>query len=380
MVLATLVDTVRRARASWRGQLGVLAVGAVLLGLTMVGGGDAADLRLRAVVASIEVLLLVAASIRMALNTEAGYDGDLGSVFLDAARYVPRLLTQVGLLAAVPVLVTWLALRAATALPMVGLLTVPLAFAVLVFTIGPALLAISAVVQHDRDWLPRSTLSAMRGRQLRVVAIVLGGGVAASFAALPLVLVGLVINAVGGMLGFAGIGLGAASTVPLFGCGSLATWRALGASVATHRERSAHDAPTGIAPPARQAGVDLAAAFGVAPAQPSAPASVPESITTWLDGPTWDVAVEPGAVWGTWIRIEAPSVIGFRVTWHDGLAPDVAFASEAGAWTRTTPLTASGEILQASLPAGSTYVQVTSRANVSQAVTLGLLVPPAVAA
>ena len=377
MVMSTLVDTVRRARASWRGQLAVLAAGAVLLGLTLFGGGDAADLPLRMLVGSIELLLLVAASIRMALTTEAGYEGDLASVGFDVLGYLPRLVAQVGLIVAFPIVVAWLALQLASAMPVLGLLTVPIAFAVLVFAVGPALLATSAVVHHDRHWLPRSTLRAIRGRQLRVAAIVLCGGVAAACVALPLVLFGLVLNAVGGIIGFAGVGLAAGSMVPWFGCGALAMWRALGGTATL-----VVDDQDAAAPPALEGGVGVATAFGVAPSAPSALATpgAPAPVTTWLDGPTWDVAVEPGAAWGPWIRIEVPSVLGFRVTWHGGAAPDLAFASEAGAWTSTDPLTASGQVLQAALPAGSTYVQVTSRAHAAQAFTVSLLVPPAIAA
>ncbi|MCW2920422.1 MAG: hypothetical protein JWL76_296 [Thermoleophilia bacterium] len=373
MVTSTLVDTLRRARASWRGQLTVLAAGAVLLGLTLFRGGDAGDLRLRILVGSVELLLLIAVSIRVALATEAGYDDDLQDAAYEVFTDLPRLMTQVGSVAVVPIAATWLALRSASMVPVLGLLTVPLAFAVFVFTIGPVLLATCAVVHHDRGWLPRSALRALRGHHLRVVAIMLGGGVAASFAVLPLALVGLVLNAIGGMFGFAGVGLVAASMIPLLGCGALATWRALGAQVDQGRQHAEgagmHGDPSG--------GVDMATAFGVAPA---VAAGVPAPVTTWLDGPTWDVAVEPGAVWGTWIRIDAPSVLGFRVAWHGGAAPDVAFASEAGVWTQAGAIGRSGDVLQAALPAGSTYVQVTSRASVAQALTLALLVPPAVAA
>lgn len=376
MVTSTLVDTLARVRASWRGQLAVLAVGAVLLGLTLLGGGDAADLQLRVLVGSLEVLVLVAISIRMALVAEAGYDGDLPSVGLDVVAMLPRLLTQVGLIVAFPMVVSWLALQLASLLPALGLLTVPVAFAVLVFATGPAMLAMCAVVLHDRDWLPRSTIRAVRGRQVLVAGIVLAGGVAACMAALPLVLVGFVLNAVGGMLGFTGVGLVAAGTLPWIGCGALATWRAIGATI-----EPAADAPVaaGAATTQLPAGMDLAAAFGIAPTSPAA-AAAPAPVTTWLDGPTWDVAVDPGAVWGTWIRIEAPSVLGFRVSWHGGAAPELAFASEAGAWTHPDPVRTSGDVLQAALPAGSTYVQITSRASAAQAVTLNLLVPPAVAA
>jgi hypothetical protein len=381
MVLSALVDTARRARASWRGQLMVLAAGAVLLGLTLLGGGDAADLQQRMLVGSVEVLLLIAASTRMALHDEAGYDGDATSVGYEVLLVLPRLLTQVGTVLGIPIVVTWLAMQVASATPALGDISVPVAFAVYVFTLGPALLAISAVVQHDRDWLPRSTFRALRGRQLAIAGIVLAGGVAACCVALPLVLLGFVVNAVGGMLGFLGAGLAAAGTLPLLGCGALATWRALGAVVTTRTLDEDEDAATS---PAIGSGVDLATAFGAstAPAAPAALAApaAPEPVTTWMDGPSWDVAIEPGAVWGTWIRIDAPSVLGFRLTWHGGPAPELAFASEAGTWTRTEPLRASGDVLQAALPAGSTYVQVTSRAPTAQAVTVGMLVPPAAAA
>ena len=369
MVTSTLADALRRARASWRGQLVVLGVGAMLLGLTLLGGGDAADLQLRMLVGSVEVLLLLAASIRMALIAEAGFDGDLPSVGFDVLSMLPRLLTQVGLLVAFPMVVSWLALQLASLMPAVGLLTVPIAFAVVAFTAGPALLAICAVVQQDRDWLPRSTIRAVRGHQVALAGIVLAGGVLACLASVPLALVGLVVNAVGGMLGFAGVGLVAAGALPWLGCGALATWRAIGATIDAPAEQ---DGAAVDAAPATRVGadVDLAAAFGV----------TPDPVTTWLDGPAWDVAVEPGAAWGTWIRIDAPSVLGFRISWHGGSAPLIAFASEAGVWTQPGPVRASGDVLQAALPAGSTYVQLTSRAAAAQAVTLSLLVPPAVVA
>ncbi len=369
MVTTTLVDTLRRARASWRGQLAVLVVGSVLLGLTLLGGGDAADLQLRILVGSTWVLLLVAASIRVALVAEAELEDELPAVGYEVLKMLPRLLTQVGLIVAFPMIVTWLAMQLASAMPVLGLLTFPAAFAVVVFTAGPALLAMCAVVMHDRDWLPRSTLHAVRGRQAAIAGIVLAGGVAAGMAALPLALIGFVLNAVGGMLGFAGIGLVAAGILPWIGCGALATWRAIGASVDA---ASGGEVPAAASHPASVLDTDVAAAFGLAP--------TPAPVTTWLDGPAWDVAIEPGAAWGTWIRIETPSVLGFRLSWHGGTAPLVAFASEAGAWTHPDPVWASGDVLQAALPAGSTYVQVTSRAAAAQAVTLNLLVPPAVAA
>jgi hypothetical protein len=369
MVTSTLVDALQRARASWRGQLALLGIGSLLLGLTLVGGTDAGDLQWRVPIGVVEAILLVAASIRMALVAEAGYDGDVADVAHDTLMAAPRLVAQAGLVALVPVAATWVGLQATSLMTALGLVMVPLAFAVAVLAAGPMLLATCAVVLGDRAWLPRSTWRALHGRHVRVAMVVLAGGVAAAMAAVPFVLVGFVVMALGGWLGILGAGLGAASAIPWLGCGALATWRAIGGTVDLAHGTSAEEADE-LSP-------NVAAAFGAAtPGSAVAPAAP----TSWMAGPAWDVAVEPGAVWGTWIRIDAPSVLGFRVEWHAGSPPELAFASEAGTWTRPGVLGASGEVLQASLPAGSTYVQVTSTSPTAQALTVALLVPPAVAA
>ncbi len=364
MVTNVLVDAGRRLVASWRGQLVVLALGTGLLGLTMFEAGGAGDVQLRLLVGTFEGILLLAASIRMALIAEHGYDGDLESVAFDVLRMLPRLVTNVGAIAVVPIVVGWLALQLASLVPVVGLVTIPIAFVVAVFCWNPALLAACAVVLGERRWLPYAALRAIRGRQVQLVLLAVAGAVIAAMIALPLVVVGFVLVSMGGMIGLLGTGLAAGAIIPYVGCGALATWRTLGATVDVPVAPTHGDADHDV-------DVDVAAAFQSA----ATPAPV-----TWLEGPAWDVAVEPGAVWGTWIRIEAASVLGVRVSWSGTAAPELAFASEAGVWTKPGELAASGDIVQVAIQAGSTYIQVTSRSTSSQAITVGLLVPPAVAA
>ncbi len=372
MVTTILVDAFRRALASWRGQLVVLAVGTLLLGLTFGVATGAGDLLLRMVVGWVEVVVLLGASVRMAVLAEAGYEFEPENGAFDLAAEVlgdaPRLLAQVGVLTLVPLAACWAALQLISMAAMLGFVLVPLMFVVLLLSGGPALLAVSAVVLGDRDWLPRAAVRAARPRLGLVTRSAIAGGVVASLAAVPLALFGFVAMSVLGMFGFAGTGLVAAGSIPWIGCGALALWRAVGATIGTSEGQGDDHAAAALGARDADATAAVAAAFGAAPA------------TSWLPGPTWDVAIDAGAVWGTWIRIEAASVMGFRVSWNGGPAPDLTFASEAGSWTDPGTLGASGSVLQAAMPAGSTYVQLSSQASAAQAVTLELLVPAAAAA
>lgn len=347
MTMQVLSDALRLARASWTGQLLLLAVGAVLLGVTMHGASSGEHLPLRILVGSAELVVLLGAAARLAIRSSDGRPSSAVALTAELAPLAPRLVVQVATCAAPAVVVTWLALWTASLHPLLGLAGIPLALLAVIMVQAPLLLAAAAVVHGDPAWLPRSTWLLLRGRAWHLAGLTMVGIAGTCALALPLVVVGVVLAAVLGPLGLLGSGLALVAAVPWLGCGAVAAWRATGGDDAVPDTEDASTEPTAIA---------------------------------WMDGPAWDVAIAAGSNWGTWIRIEAAATVGIRVTWSDGPAPALALASEAGTWTSPGDPVASGSIVPVALPAGSTYIQLGARSATPQQCALALLVPPAATA
>jgi hypothetical protein len=240
--------------------------------------------------------------------------------------------------------------------PLLALLLVPIAFTVVGITLAPVLLSVAAVVHGDVRWAPTTAFRVTRLQPWRLALAMLVGMTAAAMAAVPLVLAAFVLGALNDWIGVLASGLAATALVPWLGCGALAMWRATGATV---------DAGTPAEP---QLDVQqVASAFGSLQPQ-------------WVDGPSWDTAIEPGATWGTWIRLEVAASVALRVTWSGMTVPDLQLCTEAGAWWSPGVPARSGDAVAVQLPAGNTYVQLGARDAVAQAVSLTLLVPAAQAA
>lgn len=358
MAHAALTDALRMLRACWLDQLIVLGIGAIVVGAVQVAGFPTMMVQLLA--STTAMLVLVALSAKVALRSKAGYDTIVSDLPGDALLVAPQMIVQ-GLLALSPIAAAWwIGMAAATLHPLLGLLSLPLALACSMVLLGPLLLVPAAVAAGDRSWIPRSVYSVARRswRQLLVgtpVVIVL-----ASMAALPLVLVGIVLTSQLGALSFLGTGLSAVSIVPWLGLGSVAAWRALdGARVAA----------------------DLQDA-GSVDEQPltSFDALVATNEPLWVDGPSWDVAVDAGAVWGTWLRMSTASQVAVRIQWHDGAAPSLSLADQAGTWQRPGDPSSSGEAVRVALPPGDTYLQLQSQSSAAQAMSITLLLPATMAA
>jgi hypothetical protein len=366
MATAVLVDAFRRIRASWQGQLVVLAGGSVLLGLLLNPVVGVAGLQVQLLLAAACLLVLVGTSTSVALRTAHGYDSLPSDVATDGARLAPRLLAQ-GFITLLPgIAAWWLALASSSVHPLLVLLLMPVAFGASVASAALGLLACAAVAHDDRSWLPQQSWKVLRGSPLRVTGSTVVLLVTASAVALPFMLLGMVAVALLGPIGSIGLGLAAAALTPTLGAGSLALWRAAGAS---------------IEQPASQAD-----AAGIERSTPSAPGSTsaqsPEAAgaatmlvaAPWTEGPTFNVAIDAGATWGTWLGFDAPAQVAFRVTWHGGGAPELLIAGEDGVWTRPGALDAQGMTPAVQLPPGNTYLQLANGSSAPQAVAVELLV------
>lgn len=353
MATSVLASALRHARDSWLGQLGVLALGAVVFTVVSAATGMG-GLGGQALGGMVATVLLLASAVRAAdlQEDELSIERLLGEL-AELAGLAPRLLAQVGLSAGPVLVVGFLVLELAGALPLVGLLLMPVAFAVAVASAPVALLSIVGVTRGDLHWWPMYGWHALRTQPGRMLLTTLVGAVVTAMAAVPVVLMGFVVTATAGPLGMLGLGLASASIGPLAGCWALALWEHVGYDGAT----------TARAEPAAPAGIQAHAAAAFA--APEAP---------WLDGPSWDVAVEPGAVWGTWIRIETAADVAFRLAWTGSVSPQLALGAEDGTWRMPGVASSSGDVIPASLPAGDTYVQVACGDDAAQAIAITMLV------
>lgn len=362
MVTSTIVRALALAGNSWRGQLAVLAVGGIVLGVSTQGasGGDR-DLVLQAAVVAIAMLLLAAASVRAASLRHGAVNGELLVDELETiAPMLPRLLVHAGLCVAPVIGCVLLAMGAANLHPLLGLVMVPIVFAVLAATGAPTMLAVVAVLHGEQAWLPRGAVAAVRRAPWRLSSTAIAGTVATLVCALPVTLVGLVVSTAGGWIGTFGSGLVFASTVPGWSCCALALWRDADVDVVASQVESA--------PVAGQ--VRPAPSF-MAPGQ---------AVAAWVEGPTWDVALEPSAAWGTWIRLESEAQAAFRIAWSGEGAPQLALATEDGTWSLPGDPVESGSVVATVVPAGNTYVRVVARGAVAQALSITMLVAHAEAA
>lgn len=356
MATTVLSSAIRHARASWLGQLGVLALGAVLLGLIVASGGLGTDLMARTAVAALEIVILIAMSVRMAhVRPEELGIGVVADELMETVALVPRLLAQVGVAASPALALGGIAMLAAGAVPVVSLLLVPIVIAAWLCAAPVSLLAIVAVVHGDRSWVPRIAWDAARARPGPLLLAALVGWVVASIAALPLVLVGFVVTAVAGGAGLLGSGLAAAAIVPFTGCWALACWEHAGAVVEAPPLAAAEPTPTGAGP-------------------------IPVQHVPWVDGPAWNVAIEPHAVWGTWVRLDAPAEVGFRLSWTGTEPPRLLLGLEDGTWMDPGAFLRPGAVVVAPLADGNTYLQVGVAGDAAQAVTLTMLMRGSIAA
>lgn len=355
MATSVLASALRHARDSWQGQLGVLAIGAIMLGTNVATGAAGTDMVPRLVIGFVELLMLLAASIRAA---EARYEDLSVELLIDElvtiVGMLPRLLAQATIAASPAVVLGMLALQLAGMVPMLGLLLIPFVFIAWAIALPMMLLAIAAVVHGDRSWLPRAAIRAVRRQPGVLVLGALVGVVASAVASLPIVLIGLVFTAVAGWPGVFGSGLAAGAFVPWLGCWMLAQYRAAGVVVAH--------------PAVHVTDTDAGWSAGVA-TEPPMFEPVP-----WVEGPAWDVAVEPGSVWGTWVRLEAGAHVAFRLAWTGSVPPQLLLAVEDGTWTAPGAVARPGDVVEVVLPAGNTYVQVGSTDAAAQAITITMLV------
>ncbi|MCW2923543.1 MAG: hypothetical protein JWM98_947 [Thermoleophilia bacterium] len=379
MVSSTILRALALARGSWRAQLAVLAVGALVLGVLTEGAssGDG-DPLVQGVLAVLATLLLVAASVRVAA---VGYEEVNEELFADEfatlAPMVPRLVVHGGVCIAPLVGSIAIVMLAADVHPLLGLVALPVAFVASLATAAPTMLAIAAVLHGERGWLPRGAVAAVRRAPLRLGAAALGGGAAAVLPALPIVLVGLLVSTLGGWIGTFGSGLAFAAAVPGWGCIALALWQVAEVEVDVAPAPVAADAHELAAAHAAQ--VEASAVRAPSFMVPASPVVDPGE-PAWVEGPSWDVALEPAAPWGTWVQLEAAANVALRVTWTGASGPHLAVATEAGAWTQLGVPAAPGASLVVALAAGNTYVQATTVGATAQAVTVTMLVAPLVVA
>jgi hypothetical protein len=362
MIMTVLSNTLRLARASWRGQLVVMGLATILLGVLTRGATSGAFLQVREVVVCAAAIALVTASARVATQPQLYVSREtLEREARALQELLPRAMAQAGIAALPSIVLVMLSQLLVHLNALFGLLVVPVAFAGEVVLAAPILLAVAAVVHGDRAWVPTAAFAATARAPLSLAGTVLCGSVAAGSACLPLIVVGLVLAAVLGPLSLIGAGLAAASMMPWMGAGALALWTTSGATISVTEDEDDDGAAHGT----------VAAAFGADPAA-VAPA--------WVDGPSWQVTVQPGVAWGTWLRMAAPSAAAFRVAWSEGPAPSIALGSEAGAWVQPGELAANGAAVVAAMEAGNTYLRVDLRGALPQNVAITMLLPAAAAA
>lgn len=335
MVTAVLSRTLRHARDSWRGQICVLLAGGVVFALLdqIAGYGIGSG-----VASALAITLMLGAAVQ-AVGLE-----------LDAAL-APRLIVQAFAATAPALLAGWVLLEVAGAVPVVGLLLVAMLFPLLLASAVVSMLAICAVAGGDRGWVPLVAWRTFAAQPMRLLGTFIVGMVALGMTAVPIVLVGFVLNAVAGFIGTFFAALAAAAIVPLVGCFALAMWE--------HA-----DPPT----------------LDIVPATPEPAGALEAFATPWVDGPSWTVTLEPGTVWGTWVRLEAAANIAIRVAWSGMVPPRLAVGGEDGTWLDPGQPVTNGEAIPAMLPAGNSYLQIGCIDAAPQAVTMTMLVRVATAA
>jgi hypothetical protein len=351
MAVATLQRTLALLRTSVRGQLLVLGTSALAAG-ALLAGASGAYLSLMAVLL---VLCSIGLSARSATRGTAGYDTTPSDLLGDLMHVVPRLVVQCSQILVLPVAAWWLALQLASMAPLAGLVVMCLLVPASILVPAPLLLAVAAVASGDRSLFPAIAvrLATRRPRAVGVHVVVLSGMVIASIAALPVALIALLQATQLGIFAPVAYGLAAVMGTPLLGCGCIAVWNVLGADALVHDRIEAGSERAGF-----EASHDTSA---------------------WDEGAAWDIAIDAGAAWGTWVRMPAASAVALRVTWHGGPPPVLAVAV-GDVWSQPCEIPDSGAPLAFDLPAGDSYLQLTSRAEVPQAVSATLLVPGQAAA
>lgn len=362
MAQATITRTFALLRTSVHGQLLVLAGGALLAAAALMAVPAAHVL----VASQLLALLLVGVSARSAARGIAGYDTTPGDLPGDVLQLAPRLVAQAAGITVPAALTWWLALQLSGIAPAVGLVLVLLLVPASLLLPAPLLLSIAAVGCGDRSWLPAAAVTLARRRPGALVlhGLVLAGLVVAALCALPVVLVAFAVGAQLGPIAPVAFGIAAVAPAPLLGCGSVALWKSLDGDRLLHERIEAAavepndggSVPTSQAPPA------------------------PETPTAWADGPTWDIAIDAGAAWGTWIRLPAAVRIGLLVSWRGGAAPALSIASPDGSWRQPGDPSHPSTPVVVDMPPGDSYVQLTSRATSAQAVSVTLLLPATAAA
>ncbi|MCZ4495870.1 MAG: hypothetical protein JWM25_453 [Thermoleophilia bacterium] len=313
------------ARSSWRRQLALLGISAVVLGAVaypvLSGAMMVAPIALGAVLA----LALV--------SYASGKDAEL----------VPRLAAQVAF-AGVPMLAGAGCFLAASAIhPLLGFIVVPVMFAALAISAPLALLAIGAVLAGDRDWLPRHALASWRPRWWQLGLLTAAGTIAALFISLPVLLAGFMLDAVLGPLGFVGSGLAIAVVVPWTSMAAQLAWRAAGSAEFEHVDAVATGAP-----------------------QPA-----------WQLGPHFDAVLEATGTWGTWLQVSEPTLLALQLDWSGLAGPHMQLATQAGVAVACGQPLSTGGSVQVALDPGATWLQLTSSSFEQQHVRVQVLLPPA---
>lgn len=327
MPAAVLSLTLHMLRASARRQLVVLAAGSLLLGLLGHAVLASASREMALLGVAVLVPVLLAASIRAARGERI--DAAAAQMLL---RSAPRVVSQ-SCLAVAPLLVAAALVAAASLLhPLLALMLVPVAFCVAAIVAAPTLLAVAAVGHGDDSWLPRRAWRMLGGRVWLLAGLTLAGGVAVGFAVLPLAFAGVLLVTLPPPLSTVGLGLAPGAVVVLLGCLTLALWRSLG-------------------------GVDAAEASPGAAEQPC------------QAGP-WEIVLEPGAAWGTWLQLPRATLLDVHLSWAAGPAPLLRTCSADGVWSHPVEALLPGALLQLPVPAGAVYVQVEGRSTTPQVVLL----------
>lgn len=330
MTAAAMTRSLERARRSWRGQLAVVGLGALLLAPVLHGISDGGQTLARSIVVFIELLALLVGSVRIAGGAHSGSFARESAVL---ARLLPRALAQAIVVIAPLVTLVALAMRLSGLAPLLVLVVVPIALASAAVTSTLLLLVAGASGAGDELWLPRRSLRAMRDAPLQVLLAGVVGGVAACAASLPLVVVALVLGALAGPAGAVGAGLAFSAVVACLGCVAYALWSVAGCAV-DH------------------------------PADPHLVDGVPGSRggLGWAEAGSWQVALEPGVASGGWVQLEFPSLVVLQLRWTGATPPELSLVQPDGATIAVQAATAGGDQFTASLPAGPTWVQLRSRA------------------
>jgi hypothetical protein len=326
MAISILASALRHARDSWRGQLALLLVGALVASVVETIGVA------QGFVLPAAMLALVAAAVRAAARQPT-----------QVAVFAPRLASQLVLALAPVALVGLATLQLASSLEVVGLLLIVVMFPLAIASALVALLATTAVVRGDRDWMPRVAMRVLRVRPLGLLGAFIVGCVALALVAVPVMLVGFVLTSLLGPLGMIGLGIASAAVVPLTGCWALAAWKQAGGEEILAASAAAAAAATVAR---AEAAPDLAAAFGL-------------GATPWVAGPSWNAQLQPGAPWGTWVQLPAASEVALQVSWSGSLAPQLAIGREDGTWTVPIQLVEPGALVPMMLLAGNSYLQLT---------------------